>query len=224
MSSGLESGESAGASRNVAESVLSTDEVPPESAMVWINSFGAPPDVPTVLLVAGQGRPPGWEKGGVDLFESKLRNLSDVQLILLPQSPHYIQDFETPTVIESIRHVVFPNAEVILRRTLKEKGVDTCIAQYKKIKASYPKDFVRERLLNKLGYDALAGNNATAAITLFKMNVAAYPGSFNVYDSLGEAYMAAGNKPEAIKNYEKSLKMNPANTNAEKMLKKLKAG
>jgi len=189
-----------------------------------MSSFGAPPDVPTVLLLAGQIGTPGWEKNGVDFFDSKLRDLSDVQLIVMPQSPHYIQNFDAPTVIESIRHVMFPNAEVILRKTLKEKGVDSCIAQYKKIKATYPKDFVRERLLNRLGYDALDSNNAKAAITLFRMNVAAYPESFNVYDSLAEAYMAAGNKTEAIKNYEKSLKMNPANTNAEKMLKKLRAG
>jgi hypothetical protein len=30
------------------------------------------------------------------------------------------------------------------------------------------------------------------AIEFFKLNVAAYPGSFNPYDSLGEAYLAAG--------------------------------
>ena len=39
---------------------------------------------------------------------------------------------------------------------------------------------------------------------------------------LGEGYMKDGNTKLAIKNYEKSLKLNPDNENAEKMLEKLK--
>jgi predicted negative regulator of RcsB-dependent stress response len=42
-----------------------------------------------------------------------------------------------------------------------------------------------------------------------------------VYDSLGEAYMKAGNKDEAIRNYKKSLELNPKNDNAKKMLEKI---
>jgi predicted negative regulator of RcsB-dependent stress response len=40
--------------------------------------------------------------------------------------------------------------------------------------------------------------------------------------SLGEAYFVSGNTPQAIQNYEKSFALNPANTNAAMMLKKLK--
>jgi len=36
------------------------------------------------------------------------------------------------------------------------------------------------------------------AIEVFKLNVEAYPESFNVYDSLGEAYMVNGDKDLAI--------------------------
>lgn len=57
---------------------------------------------------------------------------------------------------------------------------------------------------------------------MFKLNVALFPDSFNVYDSLGEAYMVAGERELAIKNYKKSLELNPNNTNAAKMLKKIK--
>ena len=55
------------------------------------------------------------------------------------------------------------------------------------------------------------------------MNVEAYPQSANVYDSLGEAYMDAGNKPLAIVNYQKSLELNPKNRGAVVMLQKLNA-
>ena len=46
--------------------------------------------------------------------------------------------------------------------------------------------------------------------------------TINAFDSLGEAYMNKGDKPLAIKNYEKSLEFNPNNGNAEDMIKKLK--
>jgi cytochrome c-type biogenesis protein CcmH/NrfG len=54
------------------------------------------------------------------------------------------------------------------------------------------------------------------------LNAESYPQSANVYDSMGEAYMIKGNKEEALTNYEKSLKLNPKNKNAEENIKKLK--
>ena len=58
-------------------------------------------------------------------------------------------------------------------------------------------------------------------MTIFQANVALYPDNANAYDSLGEGYLAAGNKPAAIENYRKSLAMDPSNENARKMLEKL---
>jgi cytochrome c-type biogenesis protein CcmH/NrfG len=51
-----------------------------------------------------------------------------------------------------------------------------------------------------------------------------YPASWNAYDSLGEAYMAAGDRQRAIENYRKSLQLNPQNTGAIEMLRRLGAG
>jgi cytochrome c-type biogenesis protein CcmH/NrfG len=48
-----------------------------------------------------------------------------------------------------------------------------------------------------------------------------HPESWNVYDSLAEAYMNSGEKTLAIQNYQKSLELNPKNNNAAAMLKKL---
>jgi tetratricopeptide (TPR) repeat protein len=76
--------------------------------------------------------------------------------------------------------------------------------------------------MNTLGYQQLRSGNTRDAIELFKLNVIAYPESANVYDSIGEAYMVNGDKELAIKNYNKSLELDPENTNAVEMLKKLK--
>ncbi|MGB5242919.1 MAG: serine hydrolase, partial [Lutimonas sp.] len=81
---------------------------------------------------------------------------------------------------------------------------------------------VLEYLLNRKGYDQLSENKFDDAIGIFTLNCIAYPNSYNAYDSLGEAYMSKGDKISAIKNYEKSLQLDPTNQNAEEMIKKLK--
>ena len=59
------------------------------------------------------------------------------------------------------------------------------------------------------------------AITIFRLNVEAYPTSSNVYDSLARAYMVNGDREQALQNYRKSLELNPRNANPVAMLKKL---
>jgi len=51
---------------------------------------------------------------------------------------------------------------------------------------------------------------------IFRFLVSKYPKSANAYDSLGEAYMSAGEIDLAIRNYEKSLELNLKNENAKK--------
>jgi CubicO group peptidase (beta-lactamase class C family) len=93
---------------------------------------------------------------------------------------------------------------------------------YKKIKQEKPNNnAVDEERLNTLGYVLLQQRKIAEAIGLFKANVALYPQSANTYDSLAEAYMVNGNKEQAIANYRKSLELNPQNSNAVAMLKKL---
>lgn len=65
-------------------------------------------------------------------------------------------------------------------------------------------------------------NKLDAAIKLFELNVEEYPESANVYDSRGEAYMRSGQVELAIEDYERSLELNPDNSNATEMLKQLR--
>jgi CubicO group peptidase (beta-lactamase class C family) len=100
--------------------------------------------------------------------------------------------------------------------------LEEAIEGYKKIKREKPlNNVVQEARLNDLGYSLLQSNKVSEAIAVFKVNVELYPNSANVYDSLGEAYMTAGQKDLAMTNYKKSLELNPKNQNAVNMLKKL---
>ena len=79
-----------------------------------------------------------------------------------------------------------------------------------------------ENSLNALGYNLLAVKHYDRAIKVFKLNVKFFPGSWNVYDSLGEAYLESGNKPYAKENYAISVKLNPKNDHGKKVLDSLR--
>lgn len=83
-------------------------------------------------------------------------------------------------------------------------------------------DQLLELDINEIGYRFMANKQYDKAIEVFKLNVKLYPNAWNTYDSLGEAYAAAGNKKLAIENYEKSLKLNPKSETGKAALAKLK--
>jgi hypothetical protein len=111
-----------------------------------------------------------------------------------------------------------------LSGTIASSGVDAAVKQYRDLKAAQPTVYnFDEDELNSLGYRLLNAKKFNDAIRIFQLNVEVYPQSGNVYDSLGEAYVDAGNKPLAIANYQKSLQLNPKNAGAVSMLRKLGA-
>ena len=81
--------------------------------------------------------------------------------------------------------------------------------------------FFQEWKANVYGYQLLGKDKIEDAIEVFKLNVLAYPASFNTYDSLGEAYLMAEDWDLAIQNYERSIQLNPLNDNGRKMLEKI---
>jgi len=62
------------------------------------------------------------------------------------------------------------------------------------------------------------------ALRVFQLNVGFFPDSPNAYDSLAEAYEAAGLGDKAVENYEKVLELDPRNRHASAALEKLKGG
>jgi len=80
-----------------------------------------------------------------------------------------------------------------------------------------------ERTLNRLGYNYIRSNEDEKAIEIFKINSALYPKSSNVYDALGDGYLAKKDTTNAVIFYKKALAINPENSNAKKAYKKLTA-
>ncbi|UCE01890.1 MAG: serine hydrolase [Candidatus Latescibacterota bacterium] len=121
----------------------------------------------------------------------------------------------------------FNSPRRVVRRRLEEKlrdaGVQAMISEYHALKRHYPEDAFNEGLLNALGYRLLGRERFADAIEVFKLNVDEYPEAFNPYDSLGEAYMKQGEIDLAIENYQRSVELNPDNSNGHAMLEKLRA-
>ena len=106
---------------------------------------------------------------------------------------------------------------------IKTAGIDKAAEYYRTFKSENKKEALfTESGMNALGYSYFKNTDYETAIKLFEMNVAEFPGSWNVYDSLGEGYLAAGNKEKAKENYEKAVRLNPDNTNGKTVLKELR--
>jgi tetratricopeptide (TPR) repeat protein len=80
--------------------------------------------------------------------------------------------------------------------------------------------------LNNYGYQLMGRGDVDKSIEILALNTQRFPKSANAWDSLGEAYATKGDKTNAIKNFKKSLSMNPTpgvKANSEKFLKQLGA-
>jgi len=115
-------------------------------------------------------------------------------------------------------------SRILLKQILAD-GADLALKDYRRWRADRPKaEQISESGMNRLGYTLMRqAKRENDAIEVFKLNVEDYPQSWNTYDSLGEAYLAAGNKELAIHNYRKSVELNPSNAGGIEALKKLGA-
>jgi tetratricopeptide (TPR) repeat protein len=121
------------------------------------------------------------------------------------------------------RERIIPASEELIK-VVERQGVEKAVERFHKMKPQFRKIYrydVSEEEINTLGYMLLRDDKTEEAIEIFKLNVSEHPKAWNVYDSLGEAYMKQGEKELAIENYQKSLELNPNNENGKDMLKKL---
>ena len=67
--------------------------------------------------------------------------------------------------------------------------------------------------MNAYGYELIGAGKVDEAIAVFRKNVADHPGSWNTYDSLGEALAQKGQTTEAVAQYTRALQMVGDDTN-----------
>ena len=110
-----------------------------------------------------------------------------------------------------------------LSTTIHSSGIDAAIQQYHELKAAPDSTYnFNEDQLNALGYRLVRAKQFSAGLRIFQLNIESFPRSSNAYDSLAEGYLRAGDKAQAIANYEKALQLNPKNANSRVMLQQLR--
>lgn len=103
-----------------------------------------------------------------------------------------------------------------------EKEYDKALQAFQKIKEQDSLNInVSERRINTLGYRFLRDNKFDEARELFKINIALYPKSSNVYDSMGDVYYEQNDTLNAIEYYKKALAINPENRSSKRRLETL---
>ncbi len=108
--------------------------------------------------------------------------------------------------------------------TLRQKDAQKAVQRYRELRAAHFKEYdFGEAQLNTVGYGLMQMKRFKDAITFLELNVEMFPKSANVYDSLGEACLKAGDKEGASRNYAKSLELDPGNKTARETLKTLPA-
>lgn len=123
-----------------------------------------------------------------------------------------------------VREPIRTSVATALLNALHDGGAAAAAARYAALKAEHPGDyFFDERELNRIGYALLRKGRAAEGVAIFELNVREYPDAWNPWDSLGDGYVAAGDRDGAIRAYRRSLELNPENANARRMLQTLAA-
>jgi polyisoprenoid-binding protein YceI len=153
--------------------------------------------------------PKFWNEGIADTIDIDLRITAEI--------PNFdLWGFPASEGKKSIGALVY--------ETTQKQGLDAALKQYKEAKQNQTDVFqFSPNQLNVVGYKLLQHGQIKEALEFFKLNVESYPDKASVYDSLGDAYLANGDKKQATKNFKKSLELDGANTSAIESLRSLGA-
>lgn len=102
------------------------------------------------------------------------------------------------------------------------KGFDAGWNRLKEVMSNKESDYyIHPWEIHGIGYSCQQRGEKESSLEVFKYSIELFPGNFNLLDSLGEAYLALGDKHNAVKYYKEALEINPKCESALKALKKL---
>jgi len=99
-----------------------------------------------------------------------------------------------------------PKIKEIIEPIILSKGIDAAISFYYELKETKPDNYnFEEKQLNELGYHLISLGKLKEAVRIFELNIEIFPEYANGYDSLGDGYLAVGEKHKALKVWEKAV-------------------
>lgn len=162
--------------------------------------------------------------GGMQTGFRKFIN-QDITIIYLSNGHKYYPIHNT--IIDHIAGIVDPKLinkpalsdEKIITEFLK-MNFENAKSNYFKVSDKNP-ELDYEATLNNLAYTFLIKKNIDYAIKIFELNIQEHPNSANAFDSLAESYFLNKQFELSKINYQKSLELNPKNTNAKEMINRI---
>lgn len=164
-----------------------------------------------------------WHNGGTGGYRAFAGFINETGkgVVLLTNSTESVDDIGFHLLDPgSAMRTIKPQIATELRKMLDSKDLEAAKARLEELKTRTDEYEFNENTMNNLGYYYL-DRNLDASLFIFKANLDMYPHSFNVYDSYAEALLKSGQSDLARENYQKSLELNPGNTNAVEALKKM---
>jgi dienelactone hydrolase len=136
----------------------------------------------------------------LDFFSAKLRN-DDLGLQRL------IKDLPNAPVAHKPAAPLVPSVNELLNLIHRE-GIDAAVKTAKEIQSQSPGEVVvNEQIFNQAGYDLMAGKQFEDAVRILEFVTYIYPQSANAADSLGDAYLSAGQKEKALAAFRRTLEL-----------------
>ena len=112
--------------------------------------------------------------------------------------------------------------QAVLGEVIEAQGVEAAAARYRALKEAELDTYdFGELQLNRLGYSYLRRGEFATAVRIAELNAEAYPNSWNVHDSLGEAYLAAKDRERAVESYGRALALHPGSKSTKAVLERL---
>jgi dienelactone hydrolase len=177
------------------------DPFPPSAfAIQWLYSLTAIPGKKLVHYPNGGH--------GSDIFHAHpelMKAITDWYVTTLIKTPG-----KAPATDEA---VALPPEVYVLDTIDQPSGPAKIEAQLEQARQHDPKaTLFDEQLVNLMGYEHMQAGDVKGAIEILKLNAVAYPNSPNVYDSLGDVYLADGQGDLARQNSRKALALLPSDT------------
>jgi CubicO group peptidase (beta-lactamase class C family) len=173
-----------------------------------------------------------WHDGTYDLFKSNHFHYSgNEQVIIICSNCSFL--CEGNEMVLKIYQILNnkPYQQILIKHSLSQyisediamhAGIPAAVSEYLRFKADTLHFIVPgEAWWINAGRIVAEEFGLENAILIFKTIVSEFPGSWQAYDALGEAYIMKGDTIQAIPNFKKSVELNPQNTNAKERLKKL---
>ena len=169
-------------------------------------------------------------------FASDAKKTKQIARVMMKMVHNINSDFlQQANKIESLNDKVMcvtchhGNAEIQplsdkLFSVYQKAGIDSMFNEYNSLKNKFYGGFTynfKDNELNRLGEKFIQQQKYDEAIRVLEFNSKLYPDSPGVYDVLGEAYLAKGDKAKAKEYFEKALSINPRDWHARQALQKL---